>query len=110
MKFLVLGYDGSDEQASKRRQAAREQHLEGSKHRYAAGEWFDSGALLDEDGAMIGSFIVCEYPSREELESQWINQEPYMVGNVWEWIEIHPVQLSPRACSNLEQPSDNVSR
>ncbi|TFH11545.1 MAG: hypothetical protein E4H08_01115 [Candidatus Atribacteria bacterium] len=99
MQFLVLGYDGSDEKAFERRMAVREQHLAGSQRMYAAGRWQDSGALLDDAGTMIGSFIVCDYPSREELEIQWLNQEPYVTGKVWERIQIHPIQLSPRACS-----------
>ena len=107
MKFLVLGYDSSDEQAPVRRQAAREQHLEGSKRRYTAGEWFDSGALLDEAGEMIRSFIVCDYTSREELERQWLDQESYVVGEVWKRVEIHPIQLSSRACSARKECAQN---
>lgn len=99
MRFLVLGYDSSDDQAAARRETAREQHLTGSKRRYAAGEWFDSGALLNDTGNMIGSFIVCDYPTREELERRWLNAEPYVIGGVWQRIEIHPIKLSPRACS-----------
>jgi len=99
MQFLVLGYDGRGTQAHQRRMAVREQHLEGSQRMYAAGRWQDSGALLDDTGMMIGSFIVCDYPSRKALESEWLNREPYVVAKVWERIEIHPIRISPRACS-----------
>ena len=99
MQFLVLGYDGKDEEALARRTAVREEHIAGSERMYAAGRWQDSGALLDDAGTMIGSFIVCDYASREELESQWLNREPYVTGGVWRRIEIHPVLVSPRACS-----------
>lgn len=101
MQFLVLGYDGSDEQALQRRLAVREQHLAGSRQMYAAGRWQDSGALLDDAGIMIGSFIVCDYASRDELETAWLNHEPYVVSEVWKRIEIHPVLISQRACSRL---------
>jgi uncharacterized protein YciI len=105
VKFLVLGYDGSDERALDRRLAAREQHLAGSIRMYAAGKWLDSGALLDDNGAMIGSFIVCDYASREELANMWLSWEPYVIGDVWRKVEVHPIQLSPRASSNREGSS-----
>lgn len=66
---------------------------------YASGKWQDSGALLDDEGTMIGSFIVCDYASREELERDWLCGEPYVTGGVWVRIEVHPVAISPRACS-----------
>ena len=100
MQFLVLGYDGKDEQALERRLAVREAHLAGSERMYAAGQWQDSGALLDDEGKMVGSFIVCEYGSREELESLWLDGEPYVTGEVWKRIEVFPAFISPRACSN----------
>lgn len=59
-------------------------------------------ALLDDKGTMIGSFIVCDYPSREQLEIQWLDNEPYITGKVWQEVEIHPVFISPRACSKRE--------
>ena len=102
MQFLVLGYDGKDAEALERRMAVREQHLAGSERMYAEGRWQDSGALLDDEGTMIGSFIVCDYASRETLESQWLNHEPYVTGGVWKRIEIHPVLISKRACSKRE--------
>jgi len=110
MKFLVLGYDGGDEKALERRLAVRKQHLDGSKQMYAAGRWQDSGALLDDEGTMIGSFIVCDFTSREELEIAWLNREPYVVGKVWKRVEVHPIHLSPRACSNDTRPPDSTVR
>lgn len=102
MQFLVLGYDGTDSGALARRLAVREHHLAGSQRMYSAGHWQDSGALLDDEGTMIGSFIVCDYPSREQLEIQWLDNEPYITGKVWQEVEIHPVFISPRACSKRE--------
>lgn len=102
MQFLVLGYDGHDGEALERRMTAREDHLAGSQRMYATGKWQDSGALLDDQGAMIGSFVVCDYTSRRDLENDWLSHEPYVVGGVWKRIEIHPVKISPRACSHRE--------
>jgi len=99
MRFLVLGYDGSGEKALERRMAVREDHLAGSRQMYASGRWLYSGAILDDEGTMIGSFVVCDFASREELEERWLRDEPYVAGGVWERIEIHPVHVSPRAPS-----------
>jgi len=97
MHFLVLGYDGTDDGAVARRMAVREDHLAGSRRMYEAGRWLDSGALLDEAGSMVGSFIVCDFAFREELETEWLDREPYVIGDVWRRIEIHPIRRSPRA-------------
>lgn len=95
MEFIVLGYDGDDEQALARRLAVREAHLAQAHDRFAAGDWLYAGALLSDDGKMVGSFIVCDYPSREALESQWLRSEPYVVGDVWRRIEIRRAQIPP---------------
>lgn len=79
MQFLVLGYDSTDDDALARHTAVRDEHLAGSQRMYASDRWQDSGALLDDEGTMIGSFIVCDYASREELERHWLRHEPYVV-------------------------------
>jgi uncharacterized protein YciI len=43
---------------------------------------------------MIGSMIVCDFPSREELE-EWLKEEPYVVGNVWKKINVNRAQVAP---------------
>lgn len=94
MQFLVLGYDGNDEKAMERRLAARPAHLEEASELAASGKWLYSAALMDDDGKMIGSMIVCDYPTREDLD-KWLSDEPYVTGKVWEKIIIHGAQVSP---------------
>ncbi|WP_373566092.1 hypothetical protein [Mesobacillus foraminis] len=38
--------------------------------------------------------MVVDYPSREELD-KWLKEEPYVVGNVWQNIEIKPCRVAP---------------
>ena len=95
MKFLVIGYDGEDKQAPARREAVREEHLRQAAERFAQGEWLYAAAILSDEGAMIGSLIVCDYPSREALESQWLAREPYITGDVWRKTTIHRAQVPP---------------
>lgn len=66
----------------------RAQHLAlGDKMEADGSRWYGA-SLRDEDGNMIGSFAVMDFPSRAELD-EWLKQEPYVTGNVWQRIEVH---------------------
>ncbi len=95
MQFLVLGYDGKDEGAMARRLAVREAHLKGFRDKLGQGNFLYGSAILDDDGKMIGSLIICDFPSKEALEEQWLKEEPYVVGGVWKRIEITRAQVPP---------------
>ncbi len=95
MQFIVLGYDGADEGAPARRMAAREAHLKGLVEKIEQGIFLYGAAILDEDGKMIGSLIICDFPSRDALKEQWLKNEPYVVGEVWKRIEIVRAQVPP---------------
>jgi uncharacterized protein YciI len=94
MQFLVVAYDGTDEGALERRLKVREAHLKSAQEMYDTGKWLYATAILNDDGKMIGSMIVCEFTSRDELE-QWLKEEPYVVGNVWQQIEVNRAQVAP---------------
>lgn len=95
MQFILIAYDGTDEQAIDRRVAARENHLSFAKKMYDSGRWLYAAAILDDTKKMIGSMIVCDFESREELEKEWLDKEAYITGNVWEKIDIKPAQVAP---------------
>lgn len=95
MQFVVVAYDGMDEGALDRRLSVREAHLKQADGMFAEGLWLFAAGLLDEDGKMIGSMIVCDFPSREELQRQWLDNEPYVTGNVWEKISVHRAWVPP---------------
>ncbi len=94
MQYILTAYDGTDEKAPERRLTAREEHLKSVERRFKQGEHLYGSALLDENGNMIGSMMVVDYPSREELD-KWLKEEPYVVGNVWQNIEIKPCRVAP---------------
>jgi len=94
MQYIVIGYDGTDEKAMDRRMAAREEHLKSVERRFKAGEHIYGAALLDDNGKMIGSMMVVDYPSREALD-EWLKNEPYVLGDVWRKIEIKPCRVAP---------------
>ncbi len=94
MQYIVTGYDGTDDEAMDRRLAVREDHLEGVERRFNAGEHLLGAALLDDDGKMIGSMMVVEYPSLDEL-NKWLDEEPYILGKVWLKVDIKPCKIAP---------------
>jgi uncharacterized protein len=95
MQFIVLGYDGDDEQALERRLAVREDHLRLFRKTVDKGVFLFGSAILNDEGKMVGSLIVCDFPSRQALEEDWLKSEPYVVGDVWRRIEIHPAMVPP---------------
>jgi uncharacterized protein YciI len=97
MQFIVIAYDGADENALDRRIKAREAHLKSAKDNFDKGAWLYVSAILDDNGKMIGSVIICDYASREELQTQWLDNEPYITGNVWKTIDIRRAQV-PQFC------------
>ena len=88
MQFFVKGLDGKDKNAMKRRLAVREAHLALGDELEASGNRWYGAVLLDDDGKMIGSVAIMDFPSEKELQ-EYLAKEPYVVGKVWKDIEIH---------------------
>ena len=87
MQFLVIGKDGKDEKAMERRLAVRVAHIKLGDEMEASGERWYGCAILDDDGKMIGSMAVLDFPSESELK-EYLKIEPYVVGKVWKTIEV----------------------
>lgn len=95
MEFLVIAYDGRDPEAKQRRLRARPAHLESVQAMKQAGTFINGGAILDDEGEMIGSTLYVDFPSREELD-RWLKNDPYVTGGVWVDIEVKPIRLALR--------------
>lgn len=95
MQFMVLGYDGTDDEAGERRAVVRDAHLQQAEDWFNQGRWQYAAGILDDEDRIIGSMIVCDFSSRKELEEEWLNHEPYVTGKVWKKIEISRVQSAP---------------
>jgi len=93
-QFLLLGYDGNDDQALQRRLNARNDHIALGDKLVESGKMKYGAAILDADDKMIGSVLVLEYESREMLD-EWLKIEPYVVGEVWKDISIIPCKVGP---------------
>ena len=94
MQFLIIAYDGTDSEALSRRMAVRERHIALSNEAIKSNKQLFGTAILNEAGNMCGSVMVVDYPSREALD-EWLLIEPYVTGNVWQKIEIHPTKIGP---------------
>ena len=90
MHFLITAFDGKDSEAGTRRNNVREQHLEGAKKLIKERKLLYAAAILDDNGNMIGSVMIVDFTSKEALSEEWLNNEPYIVGNVWEETDIKP--------------------
>jgi uncharacterized protein len=87
MHYVIHAYDGTDEGALERRMAVRQKHLDGIAEIKAKGQYVIGGALLDADGKMIGSMVVFDFETEQQLKD-WQANEPYIQGNVWQKITI----------------------
>jgi uncharacterized protein len=93
MQFLLVAYDGTDEEALNRRMKVREEHLSKAAVLKKTGEMLFSGAILDDNGKMIGSMIVYEFSDRQSLDEK-LRDEPYITAGVWQKVDIKPFRKS----------------
>ena len=94
MQFLLIGYDGTDPDALGRRLSVRDQHVALGDQLRDAGHMLYGGAILDDNGKMIASVLVLDFPNRDELDS-WLKVEPYVTGKVWTKTDIRPFNVGP---------------
>ena len=88
MQFLVKAYDGVN--MLEKRMEVRPRHLEGMK---ALGKQvICAGGLLDEEGRMMGSALVMEFPDRAALDA-YLDHEPYVTEGVWQKIEVETMNV-----------------
>ena len=89
MLYAVVALDGTDDEAPARRAAVREKHLEGASALHAAGSMFTGGALIGDNGQMIGTLMVLEAES-EEAVRKLIESDIYTRQGVWQSYQIWP--------------------
>ena len=89
MQYVIHAYDYTDDQAHDRRLAVRLKHFDGARQLKSAGHFILGGALLDPDGKMIGSMMLLDFDSAQQL-NDWLQTEVYILGKVWERVDIKP--------------------
>ncbi len=93
LQFVVNAKDGTDPEALERRMAARSGHLDGARKLKETNNLVVAGATLDKEGKMTGSVMVVQFESEEGLK-QWLDNDPYITGNVWQEIEVKPFKVA----------------
>lgn len=92
-QYLITAYDFTDAGALERRLQVRPIHLDGARKLKANGNFVIGGAMLNEDGKMIGSTMVVQFETEAELEA-WKREEPYITQGVWDRVEIKPFKVA----------------
>jgi uncharacterized protein len=89
MLYFVVAHDGTDPEAPERRRRVRPEHLEAIKPSVESGTVQLGGAILDDDGGMIGSILLIEAED-EAAARHLIDNDIYSRERVWQKIEIYP--------------------
>ncbi len=93
MQYILSGWDGKDEQALERRMSARPSHFRNAAELKRKGHFIFGGAILDDQGKMIGSTMIMQFENENQLQ-EWLNTEPYITAKVWEKYEILPFRVA----------------
>ncbi|HEY4198895.1 MAG TPA: YciI family protein [Mucilaginibacter sp.] len=92
-QYLITAYDYTDVDALQRRMNVRPHHLDGAKELKANGNYVIGGAILNEEGKMIGSVMILQFEAEEELEL-WQQNEFYITQKIWESYDIKPFKVA----------------
>ncbi|MBV8389154.1 MAG: hypothetical protein JO080_05080 [Mucilaginibacter sp.] len=92
-QYLVTAYDYTHPDALQNRMNTRPYHLDGAKELKGKGNFILGGAMLNDEGKMIGSVMVLQFESDEELDA-WKKSEPYITEKVWETVDIKPFKVA----------------
>jgi uncharacterized protein YciI len=92
-QYVITGIDYTDEGALERRLSIRPDHLNGAKKLKENGNYIIGGAMLNDEGKMIGSTMILQFETDAELEN-WKASEPYLTKKIWEKVEIKPFKVA----------------
>jgi uncharacterized protein len=92
-QYLIIAYDGSDNEAQDRRKTVRPEHLAGAKKLKSLNQFITGGAILDEQNNMCGSVMIVQFEN-EDAFKEWYDHEPYITNGVWKNIEVKPFRVA----------------
>lgn len=92
-QYVITAYDYTDVDALNRRMNVRPHHLDGARELKASGNFITGGAILNDEGKMIGSVMILQFETDEELEA-WKQRDPYITQKVWETIDVKPFKVA----------------
>ncbi|GAB4016791.1 YciI family protein [Spirosoma koreense] len=89
MRYIIHAYDHTDADALDRRMRVRPAHFDYVRQLKAEGQFILGGALLDSAGNMIGSMLLLELQTEDQLAT-YLKTDPYIVQGVWDKIDVNP--------------------
>ena len=89
MQYVIHAYDHTDSDALARRMAVRPAHLDYVAQLKEKGQFILGGALLNPDGKMIGSMLLLDLETEDQL-NDYLNTDPYIVQGIWDKIDVKP--------------------
>ncbi|MBK0380971.1 YciI family protein [Mucilaginibacter segetis] len=92
-QYLITAYDHTDDEALKRRMDVRPHHLDGVRVLKENGNFIMGGAMLNDNGDMVGSVMIMQFENEEELKA-WQQSEPYITQRVWDTVDIKPFKVA----------------
>ncbi len=92
-QYLIIARDGTDPKALERRMSARPAHFDTARNLKANNNFIIGGAILNDAGNMIGSMMIVQFETEDELV-QWMRNEPYINADVWQSIEVKPFKIA----------------
>lgn len=92
-QYIITAYDFTDTGALKRRMDVRPHHFDSAKELKFRGNFILGGAILNDEGNMIGSTMIMQFENDEELEA-WKQTEPYITQGVWETVDVKPFKVA----------------
>ena len=84
--------------------AAREACIAGSDELIQAGNVLCGVALLDERDRMVGSVMIVDFADREAVDA-WLQTESYVIGGVWQVIDVRSCRVGPSFVGLHETPA-----
>lgn len=97
-QFIMRVYDANEPGIHDRRLKVRDSHLKCVLDLRAKGNFIFGGALLDDEGKMIGSEAVVEFPTLDDVYDEWLKKDPFVTEGVWKLdeIELKPYRMAIR--------------
>jgi len=94
MGYAILGWDGEDAGAAKRRAAVRDRHMEVITRWVASGRLNLAVPLFRADGSVAGSLMVLN--DEDELGArEYLLEEPFARDGVWLSYQMRPYRIAP---------------
>jgi len=92
-QYVITAYDFTDANALERRMAARPLHFDKARELKTQDRFIKGGAILNDEGKMIGSVMLMQFEDDRALED-WKQNEPYIIHGVWEKVDIKPFKVA----------------